>query len=89
MRGGDPSTDKSKYSWAEFYPHARGWSWLANPCKLADGVLPACAGVIPDMMQLQLVTQRFTRMRGGVPVYKIKVFYGVKFCLHMFFYFQD
>ena len=38
------------------------------------------------MMQLQLVTQRFTRMRGGVPVYKIKVFYGVKFCLHMFFF---
>ena len=25
-------------------------------------------------------------MRGGDPVYKIKVFYGVKFCLHMFFF---
>ena len=44
--GGDPKIYKQCGEFLEYYPHMRGWSWIAIESFEQSYVLPAHAGVI-------------------------------------------
>ncbi len=70
-RGGDPREKSFKWWALLFYPHTRGWSSFSSAILINSLVLPAHAGVIPNLSKAIKNPNRFTRTRGGDPKFML------------------
>ena len=68
MRGDGPRHHDSVQSFAQFPPHARGWTPDAPGMVLSPEVSPACAGMDRISRRLIVAVCGFPRMRGDGPV---------------------
>ena len=67
MCGGDPDVKARKYRCHDFSPHVRGWSLPYIAICIFPVLFPACAGVIPWLLQVWCFNYPFPRMCGGDP----------------------
>ena len=65
--GGDPLGKKKDLFVDPYYPHMRGWSYMANMGYFRGFVLPAHAGVILTEINLKIYHPSITRTCGGDP----------------------
>ena len=68
VRGGGPVSSPMSQPCSSCSPRARGWSHSSCPAGEWEGVLPACAGVVPPTWRSARTPGRAPRVRGGGPV---------------------
>ena len=79
VRGDVPTCKLNKLTQLGFSPRARGCSEASIVLLVVLFVFPACAGMFLIQAQKLLVSQRFPRVRGDVPIGFCNILNDVQF----------